>query len=295
MSNSLFSSFLGSRGPGSPTSQPEEGTLVEAKEGPLDDYPDLSMRSLVLSSLMERDQPDLDISLQSHNPEGSDPTSQFLQKLKQGGGYQVKIKKSAKPKNLFRFLLAKGLYEEEGIHLDEYIVLWDLFFHLQGLLSKDPSFKEKYETPLKEITSFFQAIGSRNEFPLRFRVGDPKMTSLCLRMMPLLPTKSAYFGLKGQKAIRLGFSVVFNLDLPRVKPKEARVIGVGYRDHGTKKPDEEGSPHYSEVARHFQELEIRSEEEVQGLSRDDPEFDWNRLWGSLEPPVSKKKKQDLSL
>jgi len=285
----LIPTFLGIRGPRGSDPSTDSDTPGAEQEIQLRSPP-ISMKSLtnilmVKESILE----DQDISLQSHNPSSSDPTSSILQKLKRGGGYQVKIKKSAKRKNLFRFLLAKTLYEEEGLHLDEFFVLWELFYDLTGLLSKDPSFREKYETPLLEITSFFEAIGPRQEFPLRFKVKDPRMEELCSRMQPLLPSKSAFYGLKGQKDIRLGFSIVFNLDQLPQKPKEARVIGVGYRDHGTKKPDHEGSPHFSDVAMHFQELELRTEEEFQGLSRDDSEFDWNRLWGSQKTPKSEKK------
>lgn len=288
MKNGLIPTFLGIRGPRS--QDPSTDTGNPGAEQEVQIRPPPSTGALVRSLMMGRGYlSETDNSLQSHNPSSSDPTSSILQKLSQGGGFQVKIKKVAKKKNLFRFLLAKTLYEEDGLHLDEYLVLWELFYDLSGLLSKDPGFRLKYETSIFEITSFFEAIGPRMEFPLRFKVKAPEMADLCQRMQPLLPSKSAFYGLKGQKDLRLGFSIVFNLDLPETKPKEARVIGVGYRDHGTKKPDHEGSPHFSEVAMHFQELEVRTEEELQGLSRDDPEFAWNRLWGSQEPPKSEKK------
>lgn len=221
-------------------------------------------------------------SLQSRNPDTSDPTSLMYLKLMQGGGFKVKIARKAKKKNLFRFLLAKGLYEEEGWHLDEYLVLWEVYLQLQDLLSHDPGFKEKYNGPLSRLEVFFEKFGSVTTFPCRMLVDHPRMKDLCSLFQPLLPSKSSYFGLKKQREIRLGFTVKFDFELPPSRRKDKRVIGVGYRDQGTKKPDEDGTPRLSEVAAHFQELEIRSEEEFQGVSREDPEFDWNRLWGLQE-------------
>jgi len=197
----------------------------------------------------------------------------------------VKILKKAKKKNLFRFLLAKTFYEEDGLHLDEFLVVWELYLNLQELLSKDPAFREKYETSLRSISIFMKALEDRVEFPLRMKVEDPRLQEILSTMFPLLPSKDAYFGLKGQKSLRQGFSIVFNFEKTRPrKVQEGRRIGVGYRDHGTKKPDHEGTPHWSEVASHFRELEIRSEEEFQGTKRQDTEFDWSRLWGLEDYP-----------
>lgn len=227
---------------------------------------------------------EMDLSSQSQNPVSSDPSSLVQRKLSRGGGFQVKILKRAKKKNLFRFLLAKTFYEEDGLHLDEFLVVWELFLNLQDLLSKDPAFREKYEASLRSISVFMKALEDRIEFPLRMKVKDPKLQEMLSTMFPLLPSKDAYFGLKSQKDIRQGFSILFSFDSTTRKVPEGRRIGVGYRDHGTKKPNHEGSPHWSEVARHFQELEVRSEEEYQGLKRQDSEFDWNRLWGLEDYP-----------
>jgi len=229
--------------------------------------------------IYERPRSETDLSSQSQNPRSSDPSSLVYEKLSRGGGFQVKIVKKVKKKNLFRFLLSKVFYEEEGLHLDEYLVLWDLYLNLLELLSKDPAFSEKYESSFGNIHNFFEAVGDRIEFPLRLKIKDPRLQDLIQGMMPLLPTENAYFGLKSQKDLRLGFSILFSFDSTKRRISEGRRIGVGYRDHGTKKPDHEGTPHWSEVAQHFQELEVRSEEEYQGLKRQDPEFDWNRLWG----------------
>jgi len=243
--------------------------------------------------IQESPRSETDLSSQSQNPRSSDPTSLVYEKLSRGGGFQVKIVKSIKKKNLFRFLLSKVFYEEEGIHLDEFLVLWELYLNLLELLSLDPAFQERYRFSFERISSFFEAVGDRIEFPLRMKVEDPRLKEAIQGMYPLLPTENAYFGLKSQRDLRLGYSILFSFDSTKRRISEGRRIGVGYRDHGTKKPEHEGTPHWSEVARHFQELEVRSEEEYQGLMRQDPEFDWNRLWG-LEGQSSEEEKPEKS-
>jgi hypothetical protein len=227
--------------------------------------------------------PDSSTSLQSPSPGRSDPTSAILDKLKMEGGFEVKVHREVKLKNLYRFLLAKVFYEEEGLHLDEYLVLWELHLKILELLDKDPSFKEKYQSSLEKIREFFDYLGTCTSFPIRFNVKDFSRIDKTLKgMEPLIPTRNAYFGLKKQMDLRLGFKIIFSFEKPASRVRDRRYVGVGYRDQGTRRKEHDGTPEFSEVASHFNELELRSEEEIQGLSRDDPEFDWNRLWRTAE-------------
>lgn len=269
------------------TNSNPQGTLEQTKEL-TNDFP----ISMLWKAIHERGKPtkSSDYSLQSPYPGGPDPSNLTYQKLQYGGGFQVKINKKAKKKNLFRFLLAKGLYEIEGWHLDEYIVLWHLYLEMLSLLEKDPSFREKYHTSFENMKHFFKSFGTSKEFPVRLDIENPKCNELCQFLSPLLPTKSAYFGLRKQRDLRLGFKLVFAFQLSPQRVKEARYIGVGYRDQGTKKPEHSSELPFSEVESHFREIEIRSEEEYQGISRDDTEFDWNRLWGLSE--VEKPKEEN---
>lgn len=186
--------------------------------------------------------------------QSSDPTwSSSLTK----GGYRVKIKKGTKRMTLFRFLLAKAVYEVEGIHLDEFIVLMELYFQLRD--SKDPSFKEKYDLVFSETEKFFSKIAGITDFPVKVEVQDSE--ELRAFLDPLLPSKSAYFGLRGQRNLRLSFKISLNEHLfpQRIRPKS--FVGVGYRDKGQRRDlAKDGSPHWTEVASHNSELERRAEE-----------------------------------
>jgi hypothetical protein len=221
-------------------------------------------------------------SLQSPSPGSSDPTSLIREGLKKEGGYTVKVSRQVKLKNLYRFLIAKVFYDEEGMHLDDYLVLWDLHLKILGLLEKDPGFRKKYEESFQTIQTFFEYLGSVRSFPLRFETKNPRTEEIVKKMYPFIPTRNAYFGLRKQLNLRQGYSIYFHCEATPPKHRPLRKIGVGYRDQGTKKPEHDGTPSFSEVQHHFKELEIRTEEEYQGLFRDDPEFNWNRLWRATE-------------
>jgi len=173
----------------------------------------------------------------------------------------VKIKRGLKRKTLFRFLLAKMMYEESGIHLDEYLVLYSLYHDLQ--LIEDAGFREKYDDWFSRHFSFFLELGRATHFPVR--LCQENITEHLLKQMsPLLPSKQAYFGLKGQRNIRLGYEVQLNSSLPPVRVRPKAYIGVGYRDKGTRRDlAKNGSPSWQEVSSHNFELERRAEEELE--------------------------------
>lgn len=185
----------------------------------------------------------------------SDPKYDWEKLFK--GGYRVKVKRGIKKITLFRFLTAKLLYEESGIHLDEFIILFELYSDLMA--SNDPGFNRKYEEWFIQTSNFFNVVTKNQNFPCRIQ-NKAKREELAQWMKPVLPSKSAYFGLKGQRNIRNSFVLQLNDTLPpqRVPPKS--YIGVGYRDKGTRKESHDGRPSWQEVASHYSELERRNEE-----------------------------------
>lgn len=225
-------------------------------------------------------------------PVTSDPTILSIKEFIKKGRYRVKIRKGTKKKNLFRFLLAKLIYEaDEGLHLDEFLVLWELLLDLQDLSNQDPSFEEKYGNFFKEDNRiFFKKISLAQEFPIRIEA-DPKNTEILISMFePLLPSRSAYFGLKGQKEIRSGFLISFTSELPLRKIPEGRRIGVGYRDKGSRRdPALDGSPDWREVSQNSQEHIIRSVEILTGVDRDDPAFNWDLVNNPTKITIEKEK------
>jgi len=216
----------------------------------------------------------------------SDPKILSLENLLKKGAYKLKIKKGIRKKDLFRFLLAKMLYErEEGLHLDEFLVLWELYLHLLEINSKDPSFREKYERFFKDSFFFFRELGSQKEFPIRIEENNnlQYLERIQNVLFPMLPTRSAYFGLKGQKSLKSGFSLVFESELLQRKVPEGRRIGVGYRDKGSRRdPALDGSPDWREVALSHQERRIQNVEILLGVLRESPEFDWDLVYNSSE-------------
>jgi hypothetical protein len=187
------------------------------------------------------------------------------------GGFKVKVKKGLRTKTLFRFLLAKLMYEEDGIHLDEYIVLFTLYSDLVVL--EDAGFREKYDDWFFRHHKFFSELGRATSFPVRLNMNNVD-EMLLKQMSPLLPSKQAYFGLKGQRNIRLGYEIQLNSSLPPVRVQPKAFIGVGYRDKGTRRDlAKNGNPSWQEVSCHNFELDRRAEEELSESS------------GHLGPPL----------
>jgi hypothetical protein len=196
-----------------------------------------------------------DYSLADPPPRISDPTLDWGELLT--GGYKMRIRRGTKKITLFRFLTAKLLYEEEGLHLDEYIVLFELYYDLTG--NMDPSFLKKYGDWFSRTLNFYNVIAQGKCFPLKVK-SQTKIDELVKWLQPVLPSKSAYFGLKGQRNMRNSFSILLNNHLPPAKVPPKNYVGVGYRDKGTRKEPHDGNPSWQEVAAHFSELERRSEE-----------------------------------
>jgi len=187
-----------------------------------------------------------------------DPTN--LEEEIKTGGFKVKIKRGIKRKTLFRFLLAKLMFEEDGLHLDEYLTLFSLYCDLCDI--EDEAFRLKYDDWFSRHYRFFSELAKASTFPVRLNMEN--VTDVLLKQMsPLLPSKQAYFGLKGQRNIRLGFEIQLNSNLPPVRIRPKAFIGVGYRDKGTRRDyAKNGSPSWQEVSCHNFELDRRAEEEL---------------------------------
>jgi hypothetical protein len=155
---------------------------------------------------------------------------------------------------LFRFLLAKLLYEEKGgLHLDEFIILFELYYYFSEF--KDPSFLEKYSEWFYQTELFFKDLAEEKEFPIIMEESDSD--KLVPKLQPILPSKLAYFGLKGQRNLSNSFSIILNRTLFPKSVKNKRFIGVGYKDKGSRKDKAvDGSPSWQEVASSFVEEEI---------------------------------------
>jgi hypothetical protein len=190
---------------------------------------------------------------QSPRPEGFDPSSL---RARFAGGYTVKLKKGVKRITLFRFLLAKLLYDsdEEGLHLDEFAVMVNLFYDL--LEESDPTFVEKYRENLNRLVPLFADLGKARNFPLRLYVKDRPYSDLINYVGPILPTQNSYYGLRGNRDLRMSFYISFNDTLRPQQFRAPRFVGVGYRDKGTRRDNAlDGSPSWQEVGSEAAALE----------------------------------------
>jgi hypothetical protein len=181
----------------------------------------------------------------------SDPRTQLEESIKEG--YKVKIKKGVKRITLFRFLLAKTVFDVgDGVHLDEYIVMMELYYDL--IENSDPTFVKKYGSWLKTIEPFIIDLSNCKNFPMRLEYATKTLELYVKFLEPHLPTQSAYYGLKGNRELRNSWTLILNSQLTPQGRFHKSVIGVGYRDKGHRKESHDGQPSWREVANHFTEL-----------------------------------------
>lgn len=180
------------------------------------------------------------------SPCTSDPSKDCLERISEG--FTVKIRKGTKRTTLFRFLLAKMVYDcEEGLHLDEFLTLWSLGQDLSMELTKEGKFKEKWEFFLGRSLQFLKNVPSK-EFPIRLSLSQEQREKLLKYFGENFPQPQAYFGLRGNRLLRSSFTLKLNSQLPSPKIPPKRFVGVGYKDHGLRRNfAKDGSPSWQEV------------------------------------------------
>lgn len=174
-------------------------------------------------------------------------------------GYKMIVKKGTNRMTLFRFLLGKLVFSNEGLSIEEYLLLYHLYFDLSDLVEKDPKFGKKYEANLEGLTSLIQNLSRVTIFPVILKESSREL--VIRRFQDFIPTPRAYFGLSGQRDLRQSYRLVLNDTLVPKKIPPKRFIGVGYKDKGSRRdPAYDGSPSWQEVASYFANLERESEE-----------------------------------
>jgi hypothetical protein len=172
-------------------------------------------------------------------------TNELEKKLK--GGYKVVYRAGSKRITILRFLLAKMVYDSDGLGLDEFLVVYDLFMYADGKSANDQTFREKYGDWLFTVSELLQQMSDCRTFPIRPNRESRELLGKGLN--PLLPSQHAYFGYKKQPRISNSFRIQFRNPLitPKAYPPK-RFIGVGYRDKGhLKNKAVDGSPSWQEV------------------------------------------------
>lgn len=173
------------------------------------------------------------------------------------GGYQVIIKRSTKRITLLRFLVAKLLYSDEGLSLEEYLTVYHLFYDLSEVT--EPHFLAKHQENLERVFKLLQAMKDVKVFPVQVREGQQAVLENLLGRF--LPTPREYSGLAGQRDLRKSFRLVLNDTLVPQKLPAPRYIGVGYKDKGTRRNTAiDGSQSWVEVGSYFANLEREAED-----------------------------------
>lgn len=191
---------------------------------------------------------------QSTCPSNSDPRN-LVSRLKRG--YTMKIRKGTNRMVLLKFLLAKLVYSKEGISVEEYLVIYHIFYEI--LDSRDPLFIAKYENTIKSLSNVLQKLSNIKEFPVIPTEGSGFMLQRLLN--GFLPSPREYFGLAGQRDLRQSFRLVLSDSIVPSKPAPKRFIGVGYKDKGTcRDPAYDGTLPWSHYATYFANLEREAEE-----------------------------------
>jgi len=142
----------------------------------------------------------------------------------------VKYVNNPKRVTLYRNLLAKLVYDGEGMAFEEAVALCDLHLGLQDKVSKDPQFREKFEKPLIRANHLIQKLVLQT-FP--YHAPIEWKTKAKEELKGFIPSSQAYFGWS-RNPVRGGHvRVIFRnpLKLPQKLPPK-KVIGVGYRDSG---------------------------------------------------------------
>jgi hypothetical protein len=172
----------------------------------------------------------------------------------------VKLRAGTKKVTLFRFLLAKMVYgrEGEGLSVEEYLCLLELFFGLEEV--QDPNLLRKWKDSLSRVSNLIPGLAEIQEFPIVLSQDSRKALVDYFGDDPILPNPEAYFGLLGQRDLRNSFRVQFKSSW--IPPKRVeRYIGVGYKDKGSRRfPELDGSPSWQDVARVLANREREQEE-----------------------------------
>lgn len=185
---------------------------------------------------------------QTQIPENSDPSLGIGADL--SGGFIVKIDYQLKAMSLVKLLISKLVWEpEEGLHLDEFIVLTSLWFDFMLKLELDKEFHSKWEKDLSDSHWLLEDLSEAIEFPCHLNLKSEKDKMLIKNECPIILEPNAYFGMKKQLRQK-PFSVILRRLLPKRKAKPKPYVGVGYRDKGSlKNTAKDGSPHWKEVYR----------------------------------------------
>jgi len=184
------------------------------------------------------------------------------------GGYSVIVKRGTNRFKLFRFLLSRVKFSKDGLHLDDFLCLFQLYFEM--IDDEDPKFQKRLII-LQDVNlvKFINQLRGVTVFPYN----PQKETLESLDRLPIVYHSRSFFGME-----RTGWSkhyrLSFNSRLVRRRMPPKAYIGVGYKDKGSRRDvAKDGSPKWQEVARVRAFEERAAEENLQVPPPDSLEAD----------------------
>lgn len=191
---------------------------------------------------------------QSPRPCISDPMKVRERVLR---GYKMIIKQGTKRFTLLRFLLAKMLYGEGGLSVEDYLCLYHLYFDLSEIT--ESHFLLKNKVHLEKVNSVLSKLSDNRIFPLILSLESKEAVEQFLGRS--LPNQREFFGLLGQRELSRSYRLVLNDSLVPHKLPPKAYIGVGYKDKGTRRNvSENGTPGWQEIGSHISNREREAEE-----------------------------------
>jgi len=167
-------------------------------------------------------------------------------------GYRVIINKGRNRFLMFRYLLGRYKYDPEGLHLDDYLVMLELYYSL--IEKEEETFQGNRKKLLDE--NLIELIGHLVKVKTFPSIPRDDATKAKLEKVDIIPSGNAYFGQKGQGYTSKGYRLVFNARVTHQKFPPKAYIGVGYKDKGSRRDSAyNGSPSWQEIATHESNLE----------------------------------------
>lgn len=166
-----------------------------------------------------------------HSPYTRDPIlMKRLHKILRGG-YKVIYKRGTKRITIYRFLVAKLVYDREGLGLDEFLCFMDLNDQLNSKAKREVDFAKKYGEWLITTNQIISKLSTSLYFPIILSQSVRK--TLRNVLVPYLPSQNAYYGYKKDPKIINPFRIRLRNPVSRPKIKQpTRYMGVGYKDKG---------------------------------------------------------------
>jgi hypothetical protein len=154
---------------------------------------------------------------------------------------------------LTRYLCTKLVYSLHRVTFEDVLTLYDNQIWLEEKANKDQGFRQKFGGSLEELSLILKDSPFRGNLDHYLtQVSQKVRNKLEGFYLPQRNLSGVEHHVKGLYSVEMSRSL--GIDVKRLPPKG--YIGKGYSDKGARRdPAYDGSPHWSEVAIHFERKE----------------------------------------